>query len=193
MRDDVIRPAVFIALLTLSSGMIIWTPPVQAVPPGCTEIGTPARDVMAGTRIRDKMCTLGGGDYAHGSAGKDTIIGGSGMDTLVGGKGPDRIRGKGSNDQLFSIDQVSGNDVIRGGNGTDRCYGDAGDGFRGCEVIHTGNVPETTQALDRTVLGAVIIGEEAQEDVNPQPPPADGNFPPCTPPPPGTTSPAPCP
>lgn len=185
------KPAVFAVLLLLTFG-VIWTP-AQAVPPGCTEIGTPDRDAMAGTDGPDKLCTLGGPDYVHAGPGNDTIIGGADNDTLVGGPGRDVLRGGPGHDRLFSIDSRPG-DVTKGRSGSDHCYVDDGDRVRGCEDVNrvgtSAAVDATIQALSNALFGLAVLGEDAQEEV------AEliviiENFPARCPPP--APSPPPCP
>lgn len=157
-----------IALL-LGSTFLFVPARVQAIPPGCTEVGTAERDVIAGSGGRDKICTLGGGDYAHGGSGKDAILGGAAGDTLIGGDGRDRIRGHGGADRLFSVDDTNG-DVVKGGRGQDSCYGDAGDMFRGCESVfrtHTSPaVDATIAALNQALFEVTVLGEELQAQVD---------------------------
>lgn len=158
-----------IALLVLASGSLVWTPAAVAVPPGCTEVGTPERDVIAGTSRRDKLCTLGGGDYAHGGDGNDAILGGGAGDTLIGGDGKDRIYGSGGADRLFAVDDVKG-DILKGGPGFDSCFGDKGDRFRTCERrFRTGTSPAveaTLEALNQALFELTVLGEELQAQVD---------------------------
>lgn len=155
------------ALLVLISGVIVWTP-AQAVPPGCTEIGTDREDALAGTPRVDKLCALGGDDWSHGANGNDSILGGSGSDTLVGGPGRDAIRGGPGDDRLISVDSHS-TDRLKGGAGFDRCYADRGERIRGCEEVNrvgtSAAVEATIQALTTAFLGATRLAEEAQEEV----------------------------
>lgn len=160
------KPVVFAALLILSSGVLVWTP-AQAVPPGCTEIGTQERDILAGTSGPDKICGLGGRDYSHGNAGNDTVLGGGDDDTLVGGPGRDRLLGGPGRDRLFAIDSRT-NDLVKGGAGFDRCYIDKGDKVRSCEEIRRVNTAPDDMAailaLQVAFLGVVKLGEQYQED-----------------------------
>lgn len=169
MRSHPVSAHRIVAATLLLAGSLVWMPTSQAVPSGCTEVGTPERDVIAGTSRRDKLCTLGGGDYAHGGSGNDAVLGGASGDTLIGGDGKDRIRGNGGADRLFSVDQSAG-DILRGGRGQDSCFGDKGDVFRSCErVFRTGTSPEveaTLAALSDVLFELTVLGEELQAQVD---------------------------
>jgi hypothetical protein len=192
----VVMLASMVAMLLLGSVLPV---PSTLAAPGCTFVGSNERDVYAGDRRREVVCLLGGNDYSHGNGGRDRIRGGNGADSLVGGAGRDNLKGGPGEDRLFATDQRA-NDVVRGGAGADRCFADRGDVVRGCESVHRGNVAGTTEALTTNSFQVTAIAEEALE--SPTPLPGDGTnptqppgaiFPPCTPPPPGMTSPAPCP
>jgi hypothetical protein len=188
-----------VAMLLL--GSVLPVSPTLAAP-GCTFAGSNERDVYAGGRNGEVICLLDGDDYAHGNGGRDRIRGGAGPDSLVGGAGRDKLKGGPGEDRIFATDQRA-NDVVRGGAGADRCFADQGDVVRGCESVHRGNVPATTEALSANSFDVTRIADAALEDVTPTPlppgpettptQPPGAVFPPCTPPPPGTTSPAPCP
>lgn len=163
------RRALLVALLLVASGALVWAPSARAIPSGCTEVGTPERDVIAGSSGRDKICTLGGGDYAHGGGGSDAILGGAGDDTLIAGDGKDRVRGHGGADRLFSVDESVG-DIVRGGSGQDSCFGDRGDAFRSCErTFRTGTSPEvedTISAFSDALFELTVLGEELQAQID---------------------------
>jgi RTX calcium-binding nonapeptide repeat (4 copies) len=187
------------ATVLLLIGSITPAPPVIAAP-SCDVVGSNGRDVIAGSRSGETVCLLGGDDYAHGNGGRDRIRGGKGSDSLVAGGGRDRLKGGPGPDRLIAVDQRSGNDLLRGGAGFDRCHADPSDTVRGCEEVFRGNLPATTEALTSNSLDVTAIAEEALE-ILPTPLPPGGTptqppgavFPPCSPPPPDATSPAPCP
>jgi len=97
--------------------------PVGAQPPGCTEVGTPGRDVMEGGPGDDVLCGLGGNDELIGKRGDDILYGGDGRDLLDGGHGNDVLVGGANNDHGFG---GNGNDRFLGGKGNDYGYGGPG-------------------------------------------------------------------
>lgn len=169
----------FAGLLMLASSRT--TPSVvepKTPKPDCTEIGTPGRDILAGTEEHDVICALAGPDYVHGDGKGDKIRGAGGSDTLVGGGGADRIRGGKGEDRIFTIDQRP-HDTIWGGPGEDRCYADVGDKVYGCEHVSYGNTVRALTALDHALYDTTVVGQIAQEEASPSPDPScHGNDPP---------------
>jgi len=92
--------------------------------PACTITGTPAADLLFGTRGHDVICGLGGNDVLDGNRGDDVLYGGPGDDILNGGNGRDRLYGGPGNDKLQGD---HGRDAIYGGLGNDTIF--AWDGF----------------------------------------------------------------
>lgn len=192
-------------LLTFGAIGLVVSAPSQAQP-DCTEQGTPARDVMAGSRGPDIMCALGGDDYVHGNGGKDIIRGGSGNDVIVGGKGKDKLRGRANDDRLFAVDGKPG-DFLDGGGGMDQCFADHGDRVHNCEKTFRGATLREANAISDAFFGGLSLAEDLIETPMPTVPPPGGGggtdtvtvittktktvqFPPCTPPP--VNPPAPC-
>ncbi len=84
-------------------------------------VGTPGRDILAGTPGPDGFLAFDGNDLARGRGGKDGICGGDGNDLEKGGAGNDRLAGG------------PGNDTLNGGPGNDTCAGGPGrDTLRSC-------------------------------------------------------------
>ena len=83
----------------LSASALLEEPnDAEVVPPRCigrlaTVVGSPARDVLRGTRFADVIAGLAGADRIFGLRGNDRICGGTGRDRLLGGKGADKLRG----------------------------------------------------------------------------------------------------
>lgn len=152
------RPLAFLVLVVLGSF------PVLPVAHPCTIRGTDERDFLKGTPHDDVICGLGGRDFIAGEEGDDRLRGDGGRDTIVGGEGRDVIRGQRGPDHLFAVDGKP-RDLIRGGKGFDRCYGEKGDVFRSCEVIHTNGSPhyplEVVMALS-AALEATVGAAEAE-------------------------------
>ncbi len=141
-------------------------------PASCTRVGTPQRDIMAGTGLRDVLCARAGNDYISGGGRRDILRGDGGNDTIVGGKGPDRLLGQDGNDKLFAVDG-NASDVLDGGPGLDDCFGDVGDRFRGCERTFRGPTIVSTNALSSAFNGQ---GSLAEELIPPIPPPPGGTV-----------------
>jgi len=80
-------------------------------------IGTPGKDILAGTTGPDGILGLGGKDTLKGLAGNDGLCGGPGKDKLKGGKGNDRLLGQGGKDTLIG---GKGKDKLKGGAGKDK-------------------------------------------------------------------------
>lgn len=155
------KPAVIVtALVTVCLGALVATRSEARAP--CTERGTPADDVMAGSRAADVLCSLGGDDYAHGNGGRDIIRAGSGDDALIGGKGNDVLNGRRGDDRLFAVDGARG-DLLRGGEGTDQCFADRGDRVRGCEKVFRGATIREANALSAAFHGGLLLAEELLE------------------------------
>lgn len=133
---------------------------VDAVPEGCTIVGTPGDDTLAGTDGDDTICGLGGddtisagdgadtvlggddndtikgqmgNDTLEGEAGDDTVRGNRGADEVTGGDGADTLEGNRGDDTLDGVDGVEGNDALNGGRGSDSCTADPRDTIRNCE------------------------------------------------------------
>jgi len=79
-------------------------------------VGTNQADLIRGFAGNDSLIGRGGDDVLEGRAGVDRLIGGEGRDRLNGGVGNDKLIGGGGNDLL--IGEV-GNDQLKGGSGED--------------------------------------------------------------------------
>lgn len=79
-------------------------------------VGTNQADLIRGFAGNDRLIGRGGDDVLEGRAGVDRLIGGDGNDRLLGGVGNDILIGGGGNDILNG---EVGNDKLRGGSGQD--------------------------------------------------------------------------
>lgn len=187
--------AIAVVSCIVAVGFVVVTAPTpapaQSVPSRCTRVGTPARDVMRGTRRPEVFCVIGGNDYVHAGGGRDSVLAGSGPDTIIGGNRQDKLRGGAGNDRIFAVDGHGG-DKVFGGPGLDRCYIDQGDSTEGCHEI-IGINERLVRALDRVIFQAFGIIENLPTPTTTVtvtlPAPVTTTvtrtvpFPPCTPPP----------
>lgn len=78
--------------------------------------GTPADQVLRGTRLNDTVDAAGGDDQIWGGRGNDTLSGGEGNDVLFGEDGNDILNGGAGDDTLSG---GAFHDVLDGGDGND--------------------------------------------------------------------------
>lgn len=108
--------------------------PVEAnsLDPGACAVdkmGTPRRDIFAGTDVGENLFGLQGNDRLNGRGGDDCLFGGVGSDRLSGAAGDDRLLGDDTGRAVVGHDRLFGNggdDLLVGGPGRDRLNGGAG-------------------------------------------------------------------
>jgi len=101
-----------------------------------TKLGTPGRDIIKGTKLKDVIISFGGNDRIRTFAGADVICAGagrdrvdagtshpSGFDLVLGGPGDDRLS---LGPELGKLFGQGGNDVLLGSRGGDNLYGGPG-------------------------------------------------------------------
>ena len=107
-------------------------PPVKCRGRVATVVGSPAKDVVKGTRRADVIAGLGGSDTVRGLGGNDLVCAGKGNDVVNGGAGSDRLYGQQGADRLIGaagkdrLFGAAGKDTLLGGPGNDALIGGAG-------------------------------------------------------------------
>ncbi|MBN2630429.1 MAG: hypothetical protein JXR75_07805 [Rhodobacteraceae bacterium] len=125
----------------------------DAVPPdedsGAIEIGTSAREELAGTVFNDILLGGGGADTVEGLGGNDIVVGEFGNDRLTGDAGNDIVLGGPGNDL---VDGGEGNDILIGGAANDSLTGADGADFlvgsSGSDMLQGGNGNDTLIGLE---------------------------------------------
>ena len=110
------------------------------------ERGTPASDLIGGTKGPDKLYGLGGNDIVVAFAGDDKLYGGTGNDDLDGMRDDDALSGQDGTDTL---DGGLGTDSLQGGEGGDYIFDgpredrnrDTLNGGEGNDVLFSNNRP----------------------------------------------------
>ena len=97
------------------------------------QVGEDLPDALVGTRMGDRLSTLGGADDLRGMAGHDCLFGGAGSDLLSGGAGGDYLAAGTGADQVDARDGTRDN--IACGSGWDVVVADPTDVIRGCETV----------------------------------------------------------
>lgn len=136
--------------------------------------GTEGDDIIAGTKVSDRINGYGGNDILaglaaddvlDGGAGNDTLNGSTGNDLLLGGAGVDSLAGDSGDDRLEGGDDA---DMLDGGDGIDTLLGDAGDdslsGGAGADAL-TGGAGNDSYAIGYG-MGHDTIADDAGTDVN---------------------------
>ena len=97
------------------------------------QVGEDLPDALVGTRMGDRLATLGGADDLRGMGGHDCLFGGTGSDLLSGGSGGDYLAAGSGADRLDARDGTRDN--ISCGSGWDVVVADRSDVVRGCETV----------------------------------------------------------
>jgi len=97
------------------------------------QTGLALPDSLIGTRMGDRLSSLGGADDLYGRAGHDCLFGAGGSDLLDGGTGGDMISAGSGSDRVAARD--GRRDSIACGSGWDVVVADRIDAVRGCETV----------------------------------------------------------